>query len=84
MHHDAFQDLSPAICTDIFNRIRHNRITKEYTIIYNTFEYIEQTVDSVDRPNDRNQTLFGLNFCLLFSKTSYRDGTSTAVYEYLK
>jgi hypothetical protein len=56
-----FQDHSPAICVDTFNKINHNGIIKQCTIICNTFKYIQQTMDSVDWPNDRNQTLFSVN-----------------------
>jgi hypothetical protein len=64
MHEDAFQGSSPVMCAEIFNQAKHNVITEEYTIICNAFEYIEQTVNSVDRPNDRNQALCGVD--LLF------------------
>jgi hypothetical protein len=54
--------LGQALRANSFNKVRHNGITKECIIRCNIFEYIQQTVDSVDGPNDRNQTLFGVNF----------------------
>jgi hypothetical protein len=62
MHYDIFQDLSPVMCSDAFNKISYNGITKEFILICKTFEYIQQIVDFVDGPNDRNQTLSGVNF----------------------
>jgi hypothetical protein len=57
--------LRKALRANSFNKIRQNRITKECMIIIsNTFECIQQTLNSVDELNDRNHTLFGVN--LLF------------------
>jgi hypothetical protein len=61
MHQDSFQRLFPIVYTHVSNQIRHNDITEECTIIDSPFGYIGQIADSVDWPNNRNQTLFHVN-----------------------
>jgi hypothetical protein len=61
MYSDSFQDPSSAVCVYVFKQIRYNDITEECTIICSPFGDIEQTVDSVDRPNNRNWAFFRVN-----------------------
>jgi hypothetical protein len=56
MHYDTFQcpSSASASCAYIFKQTRNNNITKECSIICSPFGQIKQTVDSFDRPNNRN------------------------------
>jgi hypothetical protein len=54
MHYDIFQRPPSAPCAYIFKQTRNNNIKEECSIICSPFGHIKQTVDSVDRPNNRN------------------------------
>jgi hypothetical protein len=52
------------LCAQILSTRSRSTELQKCTIICNIFGYIQQTVDSVDGPNNQNQTLFDVN-CLL-------------------
>jgi hypothetical protein len=66
------------VCAYIFKQIRHNDITEECIIIVTPFGHIGQIVDSVDRPNNRNEEFFRVIFVfdsfwnLISGRDSYR------------
>jgi hypothetical protein len=84
MRPDAFQGLSPPMYVVASNKIRHNGITKECSMLCNTFGYIQQTVDSVDGQTVEIRHFSISMYCFIISGTSSRNGTQVAACIYLK
>jgi hypothetical protein len=60
----TFQSFSTSPQPNILDQTGHKSISEDFCAVHCPFEYIKKTVDPMNRPKDRNQALFRVNFLL--------------------